>query len=104
MPPGQPIGNTPSGQVKDAKNTGFPGPNGDRHNEQNPYGIKREASVQETLFRDLPDTTKVKARQRDESLEELFDDEVMAAAEESLIELEASLAAGNGHANGNGKA
>ncbi len=56
------------------------------------------------MFRDLPDTTKVKARQRDESLEELFDDEVMAAAEESLIELEASLAAGNGHANGNGKA
>jgi len=101
QPPGQPIGNTPSGQVKDAKNTGFPGPNGDRHNEQNPYGIKREG-MQETLFRDMPDTTKVKARQRDEAMEELFDDEVMAAAEESLIELETGLAAGNGNGNGAG--
>ena len=109
-PAGPPIGQTPQGQVPSPTNVGFPGPNGRQHSEDNPYGAKRKGQYPEdnvTRYMaqarvvDLPDTVKMRAREVGGELEELFDSEVMAAAEESLSQLEATLAA-NG--SGNGKA
>lgn len=96
-------GSTPSGQTQMPHNVGFPGANGQRHSEQNPYGAPRQAGFPtEARFADLPDSVKVKAYKRGRELEEELDDELAGVVELSLTQLETSLST-NGHNGSNGR-